>query len=318
VKVDGSYFNNDSASIVIENYGTLTVIDSTFTSNSAPCVQTYGAATVTGSAFNSNSGDCLEIVSTATVSDSTFTDNSAGIGGGIDNFGTLTVSGSTFTDISAYEGGGLFNGRTATVIGSTFSGNSVELGGGGIDNNGTLTLTNCTISGNTSEDGAGIANDDGGNLTLNNTIVAGNSAPTNSDVDGAYTGSNNLIGGNPLLAALGNYGGPTYISCLSRRFHDFTVIASRETTLSVSPRRGIDEGLARLQQLGDLLRASVGSTNVASLRVWCSVRNAVRGKEGMRLPALHSGGQVPALDSDPRFSPLPASGWVAHSVAGLL
>jgi len=28
----------------------------------------------------------------------------------------------------------------------------------------------------------------------------------------------------------------------------------------------------------------------------------------MRLPALHCGGQVPALESDPYLSPLPASG----------
>jgi hypothetical protein len=51
-----------------------------------------------------------------------------------------------------------------------------------------------------------------------------------------------------------------------------------------------------------LLRASVRHTNVASLRVWWSVRNAVHGGEGMRLPALHSGGQLPALDSDPYLS----------------
>ena len=66
------------------------------------------------------------------------------------------------------------------------------------------------------------------------------------------------------------------------------------------------------------LRASVGSTNVASLKVWWSVSNAVHGGEGMRLPALHSGGQVPALVSDPYLSPVLASGWVAHSAAGLL
>jgi hypothetical protein len=64
--------------------------------------------------------------------------------------------------------------------------------------------------------------------------------------------------------------------------------------------------------------ASVTSTNVASLRVWWSVRNAVHGGEGTRLPALHSDGQVPALESDPYLSPLPAFGWVAHSAAGLL
>jgi hypothetical protein len=52
--------------------------------------------------------------------------------------------------------------------------------------------------------------------------------------------------------------------------------------------------------------ASVDPTNVASLRVWWSVRNAVHVGEGMRLPALHSGGQVPALDSDQNLSPLRA------------
>ena len=64
--------------------------------------------------------------------------------------------------------------------------------------------------------------------------------------------------------------------------------------------------------------ASVDPTNVASLKVWWSVGSAVHGGEGMRLPALHCGGQVPALESDPYLSPLPASGGVAQSAAGLL
>jgi hypothetical protein len=64
--------------------------------------------------------------------------------------------------------------------------------------------------------------------------------------------------------------------------------------------------------------ASVDPTNVASLRVWWSVRNAVHVGEGMRLPALHSGGQVSALGSDQNLSLLRASRRVARSAAGLL
>ena len=47
-----------------------------------------------------------------------------------------------------------------------------------------------------------------GTTTLTNTIVAGNNG---GDVSGGSPGgANNLIGGNPLLAALGDYGGPTF------------------------------------------------------------------------------------------------------------
>ena len=60
------------------------------------------------------------------------------------------------------------------------------------------------------------------------------------------------------------------------------------------------------------------SDECCKLKGAVTVRNAVHGGEGMRLPALHSGGQVPALVSDPYLSPVLASGWVAHSAAGLL
>ena len=62
------------------------------------------------------------------MSGSTFTSNSAGVGGGLANFGTATVSGSTFTSNSAGEsgglGGGIDNGGMLTVSGSTFTSNS--------------------------------------------------------------------------------------------------------------------------------------------------------------------------------------------------
>ena len=80
--------------------------------------------------------------------------------------------------------------------------------GGGAN---TLTLTNCTVSGNSSGGGeSGVMND--ANLTMTNTIVSGNKY---GDVLGSYSGGNNLVGGNALLAPLGNYGGPTQTSTLA-------------------------------------------------------------------------------------------------------
>ena len=62
-------------------------------------------------------------------------------------------------------------------------------------------------------------------------------------------------------------------------------------------------------------RASVRSTNVASLRLWWSVRSAVNGGEGERLHAVRSRHQVPALDSDSYLKPV-AGLWVGSSLRG--
>ena len=77
---------------------------------------------------------------------------------------------------------------------------------------GTLALTHSTVSGNTASNGSGGGiNNISGPLTLNNSIIAGNTAPTDPDIKGTISTQNgiNLIGGDPQLAALGNYGGPT-------------------------------------------------------------------------------------------------------------
>ncbi len=122
----------------IDNFGTLTVSNSAFTSNSATLGggldnERGGTATVSGCSFTSNSatvaGGGLFNAGTATVSGSSFTSNSASLGGGLFNAsgGTATVSGSSFTSNSASNsGGGLFNesGGTATVSGSSFTSNS--------------------------------------------------------------------------------------------------------------------------------------------------------------------------------------------------
>ncbi len=120
--------------------------------------------------------------------------------------------------VSGGGGGGLYSNGTLSLTNCTVSGNTanIEFGrGGGLCNIGTATLTNCTVSGNSasSEGGGGLYTKFfGATTTLTNTIVAGNLGVF--DALGNRTGTNNLIGGNPLLAPLGNYGGPTQTMAL--------------------------------------------------------------------------------------------------------
>ena len=97
----------------------------------------------------------------------------------------------------------------------TLSGDTATNKGGGLYNDGTATLINCTLSGNSATTGGGVANYSGNYgsaaLQLTNTIVAGNSG---GDVSGAQPEGNNLIGGNPFLSPLGDYGGPTFTMAL--------------------------------------------------------------------------------------------------------
>ena len=232
--VSGSIFTGNVLSGIV-NGGVLTVSGSTFTANSGTGgILNEGTLTVTDSTFTSNfsynNGGGISSYGTVTVTDSTFSGNStSGFGGGIANVGgTLTVSGSTFTGNSANIdglGGGIYNGGTLTVSDSTFTSNSANAyggSGGGLWNYRTAILTNCTFTNNSaisngyagsSGSGGGIASV-AGSLTLNNTIVAGNQASVNPDFYGAYTGSHNLIGGNPLLGSLANNGGPTQTMAL--------------------------------------------------------------------------------------------------------
>ncbi len=110
---------------------------------------------------------------------------SSGHGGGIINYaGALTVNGCTLSINSAYQGGGFY----------------------GVSD--TTTLNNCTLSGNSATSGGGIY-DTSGTLFLTNTIVGGNSFDNLYFSGGGFGFANNLTSGDPLLAPLGNYGGPT-------------------------------------------------------------------------------------------------------------
>jgi len=171
----------------------------------------YGTVTVTNSTLSSNN-------------------TAGGGGGIFNNGGTVTVTNSTLSsNNSGTFGGGIFNnGGTVTVTNSILSGNNASgsYGGGGILNYDTLTVTNSTLSGNSSSPGVGGGIFSGGGTpTVTNTIVAGNTAAFGPDINGAVASNgHNLIGDtsggrgfvasdlqnvNPLLDTLKDNGGTT-------------------------------------------------------------------------------------------------------------
>ena len=261
----GIYFNTSSSTltkladvVITGNYalwgggitsnGPLTLFDATISGNFA----TDGAGLLN---FDLNDeADLTDCTISGNVSDN------LGLGGGIYNFGTLAISYSTISGNYAGNGGGFYNernngangGSKATLTDVTISGNSADSGGGGIDNHGAVTLTNTTISGNTAHTGGDIEND--GAATLDNTIVSngGNGGDialgqgasvvvSGSDnlIDNAASAggfkngiNGNLVGVNPLLAPLGNYGGPTQTMAL---LPGSPAIDAGDTALAVNP-----------------------------------------------------------------------------------
>ncbi len=158
---------------------------------------------------------------TLILTDSTVAQNynyfgGGGQGGGIRNSGNMTISGSTVSGNECYplndcSGGGIFNNTTGVmqIQNSTISGNTAfDSGrGAGIYNKGSLDIRFSTITNNTTVccSASGIYNT--GGLYLYNTIVAGNNG--GPQMTGGYSGSPNLIGGDPKLGILQYNGGHT-------------------------------------------------------------------------------------------------------------
>lgn len=189
-------------------------------------------------------GIYANVGSVLTLTNCSVSDNSASVGGGIfGNVATLTVTACTLSGNAAAAGGigfggGIdsFFGRT-TVIDSTVANNSADSGGGIANADGVMTVTNCTLTGNSAPGpffgGGGLYTDNqtAGSLSLANTIIAGNTSATQGpDVSGPVTSlgynligdqsggsgfvASDLLGVKPLLAPLGNYGGPTQTMAL--------------------------------------------------------------------------------------------------------
>ncbi|HEX9003298.1 MAG TPA: choice-of-anchor Q domain-containing protein [Blastocatellia bacterium] len=227
---NNSITGTGSGAGISNNAGTLVITNSTISNNSV-------SSGVGGGIFNPSG--------TVTITNSTLANNGGINGGGglwsNASANPVTITGSTIAGNTAGNGsgGGVRNSGSGslTLTNCTLANNSANFNGGGAANvgTGTLTLLNSTLSNNisVSSSGGGLWTAPTGVVNLKNTLVAGNSAPSGPDISGALTSQgNNLVGKgdggtglaggvnndqvgtiaaplNALLAALGNYGGPT-------------------------------------------------------------------------------------------------------------
>jgi CSLREA domain-containing protein len=172
--------------------------------------------TLTGGHADIAGGGAILNDSVLTINQCTFTNNTANEAGAIFNFTTLIVNNSTFVGNSARFGGAIEgDGGPITLNQCTFTSNVASNvasnDGGAIFNFFMLTLNHCTVVGNQAFFAGGINNEGPGTLVLNNSIVAGNTATVEPQIAGTIDSATgvNLTSGDPMLAPLGNYGGPT-------------------------------------------------------------------------------------------------------------
>jgi hypothetical protein len=171
-----------------------------------------------GSVFLVTNGN---VVLTALTITNGYATGFAGGGGGIRNYGVLTLDRCTLAGNSSEVAGGIMNLYGILVVNeSTLTGNSGSYGGGIENLEGAVTVNQSTLTGNSDPSGqaGGVYDyDQYGSITIFNSIIAGNTLP-NTAGNGGQAGTTsgiavqtgvNLTSGNPLLAPLGHYGGPT-------------------------------------------------------------------------------------------------------------
>ena len=205
---DGDAGFGTGGAILVDFGADLTILDSRISSNSADRfgggIYNDGTLSVINSTLSGNSaanGGGISNYGTLSILNSTLSGNPANYGGGIYNDGTLSVINSTLSGNSAQDdGGGIYNYGTLSVLNSTLSGNSAQGDGGGIfnDSGGTLSVLNSTLSSNSASDGGGIDNFQG-TLSLANSIVAANAAVNgDANINGSITTNEggNVFGSN--------------------------------------------------------------------------------------------------------------------------
>jgi hypothetical protein len=195
--------NSNEPGGAISNNGVLTVTDSSFNDNSSPGDE--------GGAIN-NSGT-LVVSASSFIGNSASSDDDTGLGGAIANSGTLTVDDSTFSANFSNNGGAICNqGGTATISDSTFSANSSGSAAGGaiFVFGGAVTATNNIFAGNSGRVGAGVATSGERTANLSENVFFNNLDTGGAEDDCASCTSNTqAVAADPMLAPLGNYGGPT-------------------------------------------------------------------------------------------------------------
>ncbi len=160
-------------------------------------------------------GGAIFNAGTAVLEKCTLTGNQAvNYGGAVANSGSLEMVGCTVSGNTADSlGGGIYHADpgTLTLTNTTVTANTATLYGGGIYHTSPLTLVHATLVGNhAGNKGGGIYNDFNSVLTLRSTIVAANTAPSDENLFGPFgIPVSSITGGDPKLAPLGDYGGPT-------------------------------------------------------------------------------------------------------------
>jgi len=220
-----SYNSGKSQGGGIYNTGALTVTNSLLEGNQA----------TNGMFLDRRGGAIYHEGTSLLVSGSIISGSSAVLGGGIYIAAKRTATLNNVTmlnNVSVWKGGGIFNasGGSVTLTNSTLAANKTPSyigGGAGIYNEAALVVNNNTFSANSSfGSGAGILNSSPGTLVIRNTILANSLQNDGGSVAdcATYTGgtvqvANSLIEwddgcgalltGDPLLADLGDYGGPS-------------------------------------------------------------------------------------------------------------
>ena len=273
----------------------------------AGSVVTLNRLTLTGGngagSIENNMGGAIYNAGVLSLDSCTVTQNSASSGGGIFSWGVLNITGSTLSANSAASlGGGLaiLFGGTSVLSRCTVSGNSAGSEGGGIyvfaDSfsaaqctvagnssysgggiavaGGTTALSHCTITGNTAANGGGIINLYWGTTcTAGNSVVAGNASGL--QIVGSVGTTNCVTSGDPLLAPLGNNGGPTLTMrplagspAIDGAVGSAVATDQRGVAVSGVPDIGAVEGGCRVTTVADELDTPAGSQ--------LSLREAIR------------------------------------------
>jgi len=183
-----------------------------------------------------NSGGAIVNAGTLTLTNCTLAGNSvdaSAVGGAIYNAGELALTACTLAGNSAGFAGAIQNYSGCALVNCTLAGNVAVNNGGAIDNDfsgANLYLAQCTFSGNTAGGAGGGVDNYQATTILANSLIGGNIPSGSPDIfnwpqsivtvegtnlvpyltsAGTLDGAGAVITAAPMLAPLGNYGGPT-------------------------------------------------------------------------------------------------------------
>lgn len=204
IQIERGYVHYDSPTApdggaIYKHDGTLLLEKVTLRHNSA--------LRIAGALFNS--------LGSVTINDCTFSDNSGSQGGAVgQRNNTMILNRSTFFRNSASsQGGAIFqNGGGLLLHHCTLTENSTPGVGGAIASQYAFTMNHTTVTRNVATRGGGVAMLSSQTIALSHSILTGNQASLFVDVWSSsppQDNGHNLMSGDPVLAPLGDYGGPT-------------------------------------------------------------------------------------------------------------